>query len=135
MARVTWKMKKTADGAYEGWVILPFDMPSLHAAAARARGLPPPRAPRRHPARAAKPVAIKAKGKTPAGALSSAANLADKLISNPIVSSILPPGTGAAVKGIKYISKAAKVGKLGKAVGKLVGPGAKRLGKALMSFF
>lgn len=131
MARVTWKMKKLAEGSYEGWVILPMDMPSLHKATAAARGRPAPRI-RVHDAR---PVAIKAKGKTPAGALSSAANLADKLLGNPIVASMLPPGTGAAVQGIKMISKAAKVGKLGKAVGKIVGPGAKRLGKALMSFF
>ena len=131
MARVSWKMKKLADGSYEGWVILPVGIADIRRAAAMPRGVAPRPVVRAHP----RPLALKAKGKTPASALESAASVASKIIGNPIVSSMLPPGSGVAVKGINMLASAAKKGKLGKAIGKIVGPGAKRLGKALLSFF
>lgn len=109
--KISWKLKRTAPNQYQGIVILPL-------AAIPGK-------------RAAGPLAIKATGSSAASALSKAANIADRIASNPIIASVLPPGSSVALKATKYLAKAAKVGKLADAASKVVGPGAKRLLKAL----
>jgi hypothetical protein len=79
-------------------------------------------------------ISVKARGRTPTGALAKAAGLADRLAKNPILASVLPPGTGTAIKATKFLARAALKGKLGKALSFVKGAGAKRLGKALKKF-
>ncbi len=74
---------------------------------------------------------VKAKGKTKAGAIQNAAQGALAIANNPLLQAVLPPGTGTAVKAVGLLAKAAKSGQAGKLLGKLKGPGAKRLAKAL----
>lgn len=74
---------------------------------------------------------ITAKGNTKASAVSRAAGLAQQVISNPIVSALLPPGAGPALKVAGKLASAVKSGAAGKYLKKLKGPGAKRLLKAL----
>ncbi len=81
-----------------------------------------------------KAIAMKARGRTPTGALWKAASLANKLASNPILKSILPPGTSTAIKATRFLAKAALKGKLGKALKFVRGKGAKRLVKSLKKF-
>lgn len=124
-AVVRWKLRKTPAG-YEGMVILPA---SLTAAA--ARGQLPGRAAERvralHPSMRDKPIAVKATATSAAGALAKAAGIAQKLAGNPLLQAIMPPGTGAAVSTIAKLAKSKAAGK----VMKVIGPGAKRLAKAL----
>jgi hypothetical protein len=86
-----------------------------------------------HPA--GKPIRLVAKSRTKAGALAKAASVAEKLLKNPILSSVMPPGTGAAIKAVSFLSKSAAAGKLEKAAKKYVGKGAKRLFKSLSSLW
>ncbi len=122
--RIDWKIRKTGDGSFEGFVTLPVGLTQLRAA---ARGLAVPTGGKR--------LALKATGDSRAAALESAASLADQILSNPLVRDILPPGTNTAISAIKMLSKGALAGKLGKVLGKIKGPGLKRLGKALSKFF
>jgi len=129
MASIGWAVRRCpvmgtdgSVGEFEAKIIL---VPSTAAVApGRSR-----RARRRRRA-----LAVKAKGRTPTGALLKAANLAAKLASNPVLSAVLPPGTGLAIKATQFLAKNALKGKLGKAMKLLRGKGAKRLGKALKKF-
>jgi hypothetical protein len=85
--------------------------------------------------KAGKPVSLKVKGKTKASALASAASVAKQIANNPYLSAVLPPGTGAAISAVEYLSKSAAAGKLEKAAKKVVGKGAKRLYKSLKSLW
>jgi hypothetical protein len=76
-------------------------------------------------------VPITARGATQREALANASGLASSLLDNPILKAALPPGSGAAIEAVKMLSKAVGAGKLKKAMNKLVGKGAKRVGKAL----
>ena len=86
-----------------------------------------------HPA--GKPIRLVATSKTAAGALAKAASVAEVIAQNPILSSVLPPGTGAALTAIAKLSKSAAAGKLESAAKKYTGKGAKRLVKALKKFW
>jgi hypothetical protein len=131
-SRVDWKIRRTGEGSYEGWIILPVGMAQIKQAVTAPPGTPLPTATTAIP----KPIAIKASSSTSAAnALKAAAGVASSIVSNPLVSAIMPPGTGIAVKGIEMLSKSAAAGKLADAAGKLIGPGAKRLASALSSLF
>jgi len=86
-----------------------------------------------HPA--GKPIRMVATSKTKAGALAKAASVAEMIANNPLLSSVLPPGSGAALKAIAVLSKSAVAGKLERAAKKYGGKGAKRLIKALKKFW
>ena len=122
--RVTWKIRKVGSG-YEGWVILPFGVADLRAAQRAGVAMPAQLAP------GMRPLAIKARADSGAGALASAAGFASGLMNNPLIQAALPPGSAAAVKAIQMLAKAGAAGKIAKVADKLIGPGAKRLGKTL----
>lgn len=112
MNKVRWSLRRVP-GGYDGTVWLPAGRFGMIPVTAHARG----------PRRGRKATASKAK------AIRSAAGLAEKVLENPFLSTLMPPGTHAAVKGIKMISKygPSAVAKSGK----LIGKGAKRLLSAL----
>ena len=114
---IKWQAKQLPGGEWAGMITMvpTGNLPSGH--------------------RAGKPIRLVAKSKTKAGALAKAASVANKLASNPILSAVLPPGTGAAIKAVSFLSESAAAGKLEKAGKKLVGKGAKRLFKALKKFW
>lgn len=125
-ARISWRVRKTADGSYEGFIALPVSMAQIRYAL-RSGGRKPPKGalvPKRK-------LALKAKGESRADALERAASVADKIVSNPLIRDILPPGTNTAVAAVKTLAKAANVGKLTEAVTKFAGPGIKRIASAL----
>ena len=124
-ARVSWKLRRTGDG-YEGMVVLPA---SLAQCVRRAPG-PAAAALRRSPT-ARRRIAVRARSKSPGGAIMKAAGVADALMQNPLIAAAMPPQAAVAVKALKFAGRAAKAGRLGKALGKMAGPGAKRLVKAL----
>lgn len=68
-------------------------------------------------------------------AIYKAASIADQIASNPVIASLLPPGTPLAIEATKRIAGAAKAGKLDDAVRGIAGPAAKRLADALKSIF
>lgn len=78
-----------------------------------------------------KPLAVASKGKSPSSALAKAAGAAKTIASNPILSAVLPPGTGAAISAVEALAKAAPLGKMKSVARTITGPGAKRLAKAL----
>lgn len=82
-----------------------------------------------------KPIKLVARSMTKAGALAKASAYADKIAENPILAAALPPGSGAAIKALSYLSKSAAAGKLESAAKKITGKGAKRLVKALKKFW
>ena len=128
MAIVRWKLRKVADG-YEGMIILPLPL----AAGVRA-GMPltlSQHVQAMRPALTQKPIAVKAKGKSAAGALASAAGMAMNLAENPLLQAVMPPGTAAAVATIKAIAASEAGGKILEVADKLIGPGGKRLKKTL----
>lgn len=69
---------------------------------------------------------VTAPGASKASALSNAAGLASQIVNNPFMQTILPPGTGAALKATQLLAKHGP-----SAAKKLVGKGAKRVGKWL----
>lgn len=140
--RVQWKLRKVGDG-YEGTIVLPCTFGQMM----RAVPVPPTLSPQLQqrmmvakqrvaasPA-AAQPVQMRAAGLTPASALGKAAGMAGKLLGNPLVQAAMPPGTGAAVKGIQLAAKIASSKGVKKAMKAVVGPGAKRLFGALKGLF
>lgn len=64
-------------------------------------------------------------------AVARAATFAKKAIENPLIASILPPGTPLAVEALEALSKSPTA----KTLKKYAGPGAKRFVKALRSIF
>lgn len=143
---VRWTLSKVYDArgnaqGYRGVVELPTTWgqvarSAMHAQAPHA--IPPvPRAvkARDHRAAAKTPVAVKATHPTKEGALAKAADIASSIANNPIVSAVLPPGSGLAVKAVSGLAKAAASGHLEDVATKLIGPGAKRLASALASIF
>ena len=104
---IRFAVRRTGSG-FEGEVILPIGATDA-AGFARHR------------------VHVTAKGPTRESALSKAAGVADQIAQNPIVQAALPPGSGAAVSALKYLSKTG----IDKGMKKIVGAGAKRLAKAL----
>ena len=111
MADVRWSLRRTPSG-YEGLVSFPagaFPIPGSGVV------------------RPAGPLSIKARGGSPASAIEQAADIADKIASNPIIAAALPPGTGAALKATKL------VGKYGpKALKVITGAGAQRLANVIL---
>lgn len=70
----------------------------------------------------------------PAKALAGAALLAHRVASNPLLASVMPPGTGAAIKATAMLAKAAQSGKLGSVINHLKGDGARRIASKLLSW-
>lgn len=73
------------------------------------------------------PVKVATKGANKRDAIARAASAAQMITSNPILASVLPPGTGLAVNGLLKLAQ----NPTAKTLAKFAGPGAKRLGKAL----
>lgn len=115
---VKWSMRQLPTGQWEGMITLvPAKNISHHSLPGKwTKG---------------KPVRLKARSKSKAGALLKAASVANAIANNPILSAALPPGSKVAIKAVNFLAKSAVVGKLEKATGKIVGKGAKRLIKAL----
>lgn len=74
------------------------------------------------------PVSVGTKGKNPRQAVSRAATAALAIVENPVLASILPPGTGAAVAALKTLASSPDVKA---ALSKFAGGGAKRLASVL----
>lgn len=104
-----WTLKPAGDGSWVGTITLPMQPGALIPGAGPALQQ------------------VAAKAATPKQAIGKAAALMDQALSNPLVQAILPPQAALAINAVKGIAS-------GK-VGKLVGPGAKRLGKALGKLF
>ncbi len=118
---ISWTMKKLPQGGYAGMITL---VPIADGRGAMARTV-----------RRGRPIKLVATSKTKAGALAKASAFAEKLAANPLLSAVLPPGTGVALKAVSYLSRSAAAGKLSKAARKVTGKGAKRLFKALKKFW
>jgi len=114
---IQWSLRKLPTGDWAGMITM------VPAGAISAT----------HPA--GKPVRLVATSRTKAGALAKAASVAQMLANNPLLSSVLPPGSSAAIKAIAALSKSAAAGKLERAAKKYGGKGAKRLVKALKRFW
>jgi len=100
--KIRFRVTRSQGGGYEGVVILPVGLNG-----------------------AVKATAV---GPTKTAALSTAAGLASKLLDSPILTAIMPPGTGAAVKATQLLaSKGPAALKL------LTGPGAERITEAFKS--
>ncbi len=111
-ARIKWQLH-AIPGGYRGTITIPV---GLVRAGGRTRK---------------RVVKVRAKGKTKGSALSQAASMASKLATNPVLSAVLPPGSGTAIKAVGLLSKAVDSGAAGAVLKKLKGPGAKRLVKTL----
>jgi len=118
---IQWTMKKLPQGGYAGMITI---VPIADGRGAMARTV-----------RRGKPIKLMATSKTKAGALAKASAFANKLAKNPLLSAVLPPGTGVALKAISFLSKSAAAGKLESAAKYVTGKGAKRLFNALKSFW
>lgn len=55
------------------------------------------------------PVNARAPGAAKSVALRSAASLAANLLDNPVVQSLLPPGVGPALRGLKFLASSPKL--------------------------
>jgi hypothetical protein len=73
-------------------------------------------------------IPVQAQGKTQQQALSNAAGLAESILDSPLLKAALPPGSGLAIEAIKGLAGSKDIKK---ALGKLTGEGAKRIGGAL----
>lgn len=76
-------------------------------------------------------LAVSQVAKSKTSAILKAAGLAAKIAENPIMSTLLPPGTAKAIKIAGKLAAAVKLGKGAKFLKKLTGKGAKRLIKKL----
>jgi len=76
-------------------------------------------------------VTVNATGESKGEAISRAAVLAEKVMDNPIVAALMPPQAKLAFEVAKKLGVAQNVGKLADVASTVVGPGAKRLVKAL----
>lgn len=76
--RVTWKLKPSAGGGYEGEIVIPLPVA---------------------------PVKVATRGRNKKEALARAAAAANSIASNPLLAAVLPPGTPLAVKAITELSK------------------------------
>ena len=117
---IQWSMRKLPTGDWAGMITM---MPTPGA------GQWSPT----HPA--GKPIRLVAQSKTKAGALAKAASVAQLVANNPLLASVLPPGSGVAINAIAKLAKSAAAGKLESAAKKYGGKGAKRLVKALKKFW
>jgi hypothetical protein len=109
MSAIKFKMRRTPQG-FDGMIVVP------HGACRLPSGTTQPG-----------PLAVKASSKNPAAALAKAANVADAIASNPMLAAVMPPGTAVALKATKFLASSAAAGKLGSALKRVSGPGAKRL--------
>lgn len=139
--RVQWKLRKLGDGSYEGTVVLPGALSQIVRAMPSPAGMPARRVRMvkarmlKRPGVAKRRVKVTRRASTPAGALSKAAAMADRLASNPLIQAAMPPGTTAAIKGLGIAAKLAQSGQLQKAGKFLKGKGAKRLFGAIKSLW
>ena len=128
---IRWSLRKLPNGEYEGLVTLvpasnvpmPRRATTVHArrgAAAASRII-----------QKGKPINLVATSSTKEGALLKAASVASKIANNPIMQAALPPGSSQAIKAVQFLAKSGAAGTLKSAAKKIVGPGAKRLAKAL----
>lgn len=102
--RVKWNLRPSAGGGYEGEIVIPMPV-------------------------SAAPVKVSTRGRSKQQALQRAAAAANSIVSNPLLSAVLPPGTGVAVKAITSLATDPA------AITRFAGPGAKRLVKALGKIF
>lgn len=114
---IHWKMTRLPQGGYEGMITL---VPQRTVPGGFRKG---------------KKIKLVATSSTKAGALAKASSVAARLMSNPLLAAAMPPQAMVAVKAIDFLAKSAAAGKLRKAATKVVGAGAKRLFKALKSFW
>lgn len=96
---IKWQLVRTPDG-YAGKFILPAS--GKHPVTGQ---------PVRQVTVTSKPVPIasRAPGRAKGEALNAAASLAGKLLDNPVVSSLLPPGVGPALKGVQALVNSPKI--------------------------
>ncbi len=117
MSAIRWSMMKLPTGDWAGMITM---VPTGAISAT-------------HPA--GKPVRLVATSSTKAGALAKASAVAQMVANNPLLKSVLPPGSGLALSAIAKLSRSAAAGKLESAAKKYGGKGAKRLVKALKKFW
>lgn len=108
--KITWKLAPDGRGGWAGVIELPINPGAVEGGGR---------------------VVAMAKGADKATALGKAAVIAEQVLSNPVVASLLPPGTPLAIGAIKELSKAAAVGKLADVAKKFTGPAMDRLKKVL----
>lgn len=119
---IRWQYRKLPTGDYEGMITF------VPQQAVTLPGFP-------GAIKAGKPIKLRATGTSKAQALSKAARVAKAIADNPLMAAVLPPGTGAALTAVSYLSKSAAAGKLKSAAKRIGGKGAKRLYKALKKFW
>ena len=107
--KLKWELRKLRGGGYRGVITLPT-----------GRGR-----------RGKRALRIQATSKSKSSALLKAAGIAASIAENPIMQSVLPPGSSKAIRAVAKLAAAAKVGKLEKTLLKYTGKGAKRLAKKL----
>jgi len=100
MAKCDWIVRRVGDH-YEGTIVFPAGL---------------------------SPVKVTTKGRNKREAIARAATFAQSIVANPIVASVLPPGTGLAVEAISRLAKAKD---MRAALQRYSGAGAKRLASAL----
>lgn len=76
-------------------------------------------------------VATHGSAKSKALAVAHAADMAKKILGNPIIAAIMPPQAAAAIKAISAIGKLAHAGKLKSIWKRFKGPAMKRLAKVI----
>ena len=106
--KLKWKLKKVP-GGWHGYITLPTG----------GRGL------------TVRSITPKPGKKGKSAAIAEASDLASAIADNPILKSMLPPGSGVALKAAGKLAKAVNAGEGAKYLAKLTGKGAKRLVKKL----
>lgn len=105
MAEMKFRVRKTA-GGYDGIISVPF--------AVRDPQVP-----------GASGIKATAKGPTKKAAIARAANIAEKALANPVISALLPPGAGPALKAAQMLAKSG----VAKTALKYAGPAMRRLSR------
>jgi hypothetical protein len=124
---ITWKLRRVADGGYEGMIVLP----TTWGAVAASSGMPGAVQSLMAKGKASTPLALKS-GAQPdaASAIDKAASLAQQALNNPLIRDLLPPGANTALAVAKGVADAVKSGAAGSAV-KALSSGAQSLAKSL----
>lgn len=138
VSRVQFRIRKTLDG-YEGMLVLPTTLQAvarktLQASPGAAAALPPEV--KQRLLTSATPLAVKSKPGAPdaASSIEEAAELAERVLDNPIVQDLLPPGSATAVAAAKKAAQLVKSGDAEAAL-KKAGSAIKSVAQGITSIF
>lgn len=136
--RVQFQIRKTAQG-YEGMLVLPTTLQEIaRATLATAQAHPQAQMVKAQLApmlAKSTPLAVKsAPAPSSADSIEQAAALAEKVLDNPIVRDLLPPGTNSAIAAAKTAAELIKSGKAQEALSK-AGSAVSSVAKGIASLF